>query len=102
MENAGLPESPSAGARIYISDSGNSRIVRIDDMSGAGWTTYGSLGSSVGQFDMPMCAQLDADSRLYIADFNNNRIVRINGMSGGGWVEFGAGYLSTPYGVFIR
>ena len=52
--SAGLPSPPYAGARIYISDSGNDRIVRMGNMSGAGW------------------------------------------------IEFGAGYLSTPHGVFVR
>jgi serine/threonine protein phosphatase PrpC len=28
------------GERIYVAHTGNSRIVRIDDMTGAGWTEY--------------------------------------------------------------
>ena len=30
--------------RLYITDNDNNRIVRINDMSGAGWVTYGSYG----------------------------------------------------------
>ena len=39
----------SAG-KIYVMDTGNSRVVRIDDMTGANWVSYGSVGSGVGQF----------------------------------------------------
>ena len=31
--------------RIYIADMGNSRIVRVDDMTGKNWTTFGSAGA---------------------------------------------------------
>ncbi len=36
-----------AGGRIYVADLGNHRIVRVDDMTGAGWSTLGSQGSGV-------------------------------------------------------
>jgi streptogramin lyase len=36
--------------RIFIVDGGNGRIVRMDDMTGAGWTTFGTLGTGVNQF----------------------------------------------------
>src|SRR5271165_942505 len=39
--------------RIYIADAGNNRIVRIDDMTGANWTTFGTLGAGVGNFNVP-------------------------------------------------
>lgn len=39
---------------IYIADTGNGRIVRIDDMNGAGWTTFGTPGSETGQFISPV------------------------------------------------
>lgn len=38
--------------RVFAS-TGNHRIVRIDDMTGAGWTTFGTLGSGVNQFRAP-------------------------------------------------
>jgi hypothetical protein len=37
----------SAAEKIYVADRDNSRIVRIDDMTGAGWTTFGTAGSGV-------------------------------------------------------
>ena len=38
----------SAG-HIYVVDSGNKRVVRIDDMSGQGWVTFGNST----QFSVP-------------------------------------------------
>jgi hypothetical protein len=40
-------------AGIYVTDKSNSRIVRISDLTGAGWTTLGSLGERRGQFNLP-------------------------------------------------
>src|SRR5271165_4028709 len=40
--------------RIYIADAGNNRIVRIDDMTGANWTTFGTMGSGVNNFNAPL------------------------------------------------
>jgi hypothetical protein len=31
----------------------NHRIVRMDDMTGAGWTTLGTFGSGANQFHWP-------------------------------------------------
>jgi sugar lactone lactonase YvrE len=42
----------SAG-RILVADTGNARIVRMEDMTGAGWTTLGSFGSGTNQFVSP-------------------------------------------------
>jgi streptogramin lyase len=36
--------------RIYVADAGNSRLVRMNDMSGNGWVTLGTFGSGTGQF----------------------------------------------------
>lgn len=43
--------APGAALKIYMADSDNYRIVRIDDMTGAGWTAFGSSGKGRGQFD---------------------------------------------------
>jgi streptogramin lyase len=42
----------SAG-RIYVVDAGNSRIVRMDDMTGSGWIAFGTHGTGVNQFLVP-------------------------------------------------
>ena len=36
--------------RIYVADFGDNRIVRMDDITGADWTTLGSLGDGENQF----------------------------------------------------
>ncbi|HET6383702.1 MAG TPA: hypothetical protein VFJ58_09945, partial [Armatimonadota bacterium] len=79
----------SSGSPIYVSEIGNNRIVRMNDITGAGWTTFGSLGSGVGQFNMPSGIFVAPDNRIYIADTQNNRIVRIDDITGAGWTTFG-------------
>jgi hypothetical protein len=39
--------------KIFISDKNNSRIVRIDNMDGNGWISFGSQGSGSLFFDSP-------------------------------------------------
>jgi DNA-binding beta-propeller fold protein YncE len=39
--------------KIYIADTANDRIVRIDDMSGTNWTTLGTWGTGEGTFADP-------------------------------------------------
>lgn len=36
---SGGAQASAPGAGIFVADAGNNRIVRIDDMTGAGWTT---------------------------------------------------------------
>jgi streptogramin lyase len=74
----------SAG-RIYTADWANSQIVRMDNLDGAGWTAFGSPGSSRNQFSSPSSIFIDPAGRIYIADRGNSRIVRINDMTGAGW-----------------
>ena len=42
----------SAG-RILVADTGNARVVRMEDMTGAGWVALGSFGSGTRQFVSP-------------------------------------------------
>ncbi len=79
-----------ARGRVYVADQGNSRIVRMDDMSGSGWTAFGSFGSGTNQFINPAGIAVDAQGRVYVADQGNSRIERIDDMHGTGWLEFGA------------
>jgi streptogramin lyase len=74
----------SAG-RIYVVDSSNSQIVRIDDVGGTGWTAFGTYGSGHGQFSSPSSIFVDSAGKIYVADKENHRIVRINDMAGSGW-----------------
>ena len=38
---------------FYVAGFGNNRIVRVNDMTGAGWTTLGSLGNGKHAFSSP-------------------------------------------------
>ena len=75
--------------RIYVADTHNNRIVRMDDFSGAGWTTVGTFGDGPRMFSGPTGIAFDAQDRLYIADSENNRIVRMDDMTGRGWITYG-------------
>jgi hypothetical protein len=37
--------------RIYVSDPLNSRIARVDDLQGRGWSAFGSAGSGKNEFN---------------------------------------------------
>jgi streptogramin lyase len=78
-----------SSGRIYIADTANNRVVRIDDPSGVGWTTYGTGGNGSGQFANPRGVAVDASGRIYVGDSDNCRIVRIDDMSGSGWTTYG-------------
>ena len=73
-----------AGDRLYIADSCNNRIVRLDDMTGEGWTVFET--SPTGEkLDHPTSISIGPDGAIYIADFGNNRIVRMADITGADW-----------------
>ena len=74
--------------RIYLVTEERSEIIRIDDMTGAGRTTYGSAGSGKDQFLSLSCIRIDALDRIWVCDDVNNRIVRIDAMDGTGWTAY--------------
>jgi len=78
--------SIDATGRIYVMDTGNSRLVRMDDMNGANWITFSGTGSGVGQFAQYVApVAFDASGRIYVADTGNTRIVRMDDMDGTNW-----------------
>ena len=77
--------------RIYISDTYNCRVVRIDDMKGTNWTSYGgTCGSGQGQFADPSAIAVDSAGRIYVLDAGNYRIVRIDDLNGTNWISYGS------------
>jgi hypothetical protein len=92
--------------RIYVTDNGNHRIVRFNDMQGTGFTSLGSFGNGVNQFNEPEGMTFDTLGRIYIIDESNHRLIRMNDMTGAGWTTFGTygsgvGQLSIPHDVQI-
>ncbi len=102
--DASAQAPPPSG--VYIVDSRNDRIVRIDDMTGAGWTVLGTRGTGTNQFADPYGIAIDQAGRIYVTDTGNDRIVRVDDMSGAAWVTFGgrgAGMhqFSSPRGIAV-
>lgn len=93
--------------RIYVADRFNNRIVRINDMSGAGWAEMGGFGSGVGKFAVPEGVFVGPNGKLYIADTGNCRIVETDGMTTNNWKELGGtrgsgtGEFDTPTAVYV-
>ena len=82
-----------AQERIYLTDSGNARIIRMDDMQGNGWITLGTRGKGKSQFGRPSGIFVTEQGQIYIADQDVRWIVRFDDMSGKGWTVFyGARY----------
>jgi DNA-binding beta-propeller fold protein YncE len=69
----GLHVTPS---RLYVSDTGNSRVLRLDRATG-NWQQIGGEGPQVGSFVAPSEISTTPDGRtLYVTDQHNNRIQR--------------------------
>ncbi|MFJ5829147.1 hypothetical protein [Streptomyces sp. NPDC093089] len=80
-----------ASGRLYVSDTGNNRVVKIAE--GGGQTTVPTTGLSD-----PLGLALDGCGGLYIADGFNDRVVRVQ-ETGGGQTTLPATGLSTPTGL---
>jgi hypothetical protein len=78
----------SAG-RIYIADTYNCRVVRIDDMNGTNFTSFGTCGTDVGQFNDPSGIAVDGNGRIYVLDTNNCRVTAMDDMNGTNWASYG-------------
>lgn len=93
--------------RIYICDSQNNRIVRINDITGAGRVAYGSLGSGKDKFRFPNAIAVNAAGQIFVSDSDNHRVIRIDNMTGAGWQKignsgYGDGQFVRPIGIAVR
>lgn len=88
-----------AQGRIYVAD-GN-RIVRMNDITGNGWTAFGSPGHGRGQFIYIAGLAVDGAGRIYASDLLNNRLVKMDDITGAGWAVYPAhrpaGVATDPY-----
>ena len=87
-----------AQGRIYVSDL--HRVVRMNDITGNGWTAFGSHGSGEGQFNYIRGLAVDRKGRIYISDSNNRRVIRMDDVSGAGWTSYSTGQYD-PEGVAV-
>jgi len=61
------------GERVYIADTGNSRVV-VTDLQGNFVQQWGSAGSAEGQLREPIGLTADRSGRLYVGDTWNGRV----------------------------
>lgn len=78
---------------IYVADSHNNRIVRMDDMYGTNWKTYSYASDP---FNNVQAIYVASDNTIFIGDTNNKRVVKINDMDGNGRTV----YYGTEVGGF--
>lgn len=83
---------------IWVSDSGNGRIIYMKNLRGEDFYPLGISGSGVGHFLNPEQIWVDLEGKIYVADRGNNRVVRIDNITGMGWVEMSNDFLE-PRGV---
>jgi sugar lactone lactonase YvrE len=91
------------GDALLMLDSGNGRLVLMNDIAGNGWTTYGHLGRptatdpAVGAYADPRGLTVDSRGRIWVSDPGAGRVTRVDDLDGNGWAQFAAG--ARPYGI---
>ena len=83
---------------IYVADSGNGRIVQLDQ-NGRFIRQWGKKGKAAGEFSTAHGLAIDAQDRIYVADRGNNR-VQVFGPTGtfiAEWSGFG-----NPFGLLVK
>ncbi len=62
-----------ADGNIYVADSGNHRIVKLNS-EGEILLTFGQKGSGIKEFQYPHDIAIDNNNSIFVSDLNNNRI----------------------------
>lgn len=76
--------------QIYVDDTGNGRIVRMDDLSGANWTIKNEVSSKGGQFGTDsLDMAVDSQGRVFICDAENNMVYRFDSFTASNGTSFG-------------
>lgn len=96
---AGAAGGPPSTPHVYFAESAvhgdDGRIVRVDDLSGAGWTSFPVLSL------YPCNVVVDPKQRIYFVTGSPPAVVRMNDMLGAGLTTFsnpgpGAGQIQSP------
>ncbi|MFO0729131.1 MAG: NHL repeat-containing protein [Myxococcota bacterium] len=66
----------SHGPHIYLSQRSPNQIIRVDDLSGNGWTELSGRSGGGDQFQSPWGVFVDAAGLIYVAD--GTRIIQTN------------------------
>jgi len=78
-QSVGTSTNPDAG-NLWVTDTGNHRVVRIRLSDGSITGTYGSYGSGEGKFIYPSRLAVEKDgigAAVYVVDNGNQRLVKI-------------------------
>jgi sugar lactone lactonase YvrE len=93
---AGVTVDPSRN--VYIADTSNNQIVKVDVSGNASVLAITGLGTALSS---PSAVAVDGSDNLYIADKGNSRIVLVSSSGAGSVVNTGAVTLSLPQGVAL-
>lgn len=115
QRDAGTGPSPAPGGlchatgldfdsqgRLYISNNlHTSNVVRVDDLSGAGWKLLSYQVPPLKQHNVeyPAGLAVDREGRIHIADCTTDRVVRMDDMDGNGFTALEG--FSFPLGLSI-
>jgi streptogramin lyase len=108
LPNPKASPASSVPQRIYIAETHSgiaaaARLVRVNDLKGAHWTTFSGGDPPFTAICSPA---LDDQERIYFADVAHSRLVRTDDMSGSGLETFGVpgtgvGGFVSPLGVAL-
>jgi hypothetical protein len=100
------PVAFDASGRIYVADTGNKQIVRMDDMNGTNWTTLTQspvINSFIYSLQSPVGVAVDSAGKIYIADaeYYQPAVIRVDDMTGANWTSIYLGTSSTPNSIAV-
>ena len=92
---------------VYVVDTGNNRIQKLNAIDGKFITKWGSSGSGPGQFNSPIEAAIDEGrGRIYVTDGANARVQEFNATDGKFITKWGSsgsgpGQFNYPTGIAV-